>query len=328
MQIKPILIIAGEPNSVFLEIFFKCLKKEKYKSPLILICSQKLLRSQMNYFKFKKKIKSLDPSKLKYIKLDNNSINLIDVEYKFKKVFNKVSKKSKKYIEELFSIGCKIIKSNYTNKLINGPISKKHFLNKKFLGITEYLSTEFNAINTGMLIYNKNLSVSPLTTHLPIKKISNSISKNLIIKKIKLINSFYKKNFSTKPKIGLLGLNPHCETSGNFSEEEIFIKPALKVLKNLKIKVSGPLSADTAFLRQNRKKYDVIVGMYHDQVLTPLKTLYEYDAINITMGLPFLRVSPDHGPNEKMVNKNLSNPTSLHKALQFLDKNWLKQKKV
>ena len=78
------------------------------------------------------------------------------------------------------------------------------------------------------------------------------------------------------------------------------------------------------------KKYklDVIVGMYHDQVLTPLKTLFEYDAINITMGLPFLRISPDHGPNEKMLGKNLSNPLSLLKAIQFLDKNWLKLKKV
>jgi len=75
------------------------------------------------------------------------------------------------------------------------------------------------------------------------------------------------------------------------------------------------------FLKKNRKKFDVIVGMYHDQVLTPLKTLFEYDAINITLGLPFLRISPDHGPNEKMLGKNLSNPLSLLKAIKFLDKN-------
>ena len=75
------------------------------------------------------------------------------------------------------------------------------------------------------------------------------------------------------------------------------------------------------FLKHNRKKFDVIVGMYHDQVLTPLKTLFEYDAINITLGLPFVRISPDHGPNEKMLGKNLSNPLSLLKAIKFLDKN-------
>ncbi|MDC0167738.1 4-hydroxythreonine-4-phosphate dehydrogenase PdxA, partial [Candidatus Pelagibacter sp.] len=85
--------------------------------------------------------------------------------------------------------------------------------------------------------------------------------------------------------------------------------------------VSGPYSADTSFLKNNRKKFDVIIGMYHDQVLTPLKTLFEYDAINITLGLPFDRISPDHGPNEKMLGKNLSNPLSLLRAIQFLEKN-------
>ena len=74
------------------------------------------------------------------------------------------------------------------------------------------------------------------------------------------------------------------------------------------------------FLKDNRYKFDVIIGMYHDQVLTPLKTIFEYDAINITLGLPFLRISPDHGPNEKMLGKNISNPTSLIKAINFLDK--------
>ena len=84
-------------------------------------------------------------------------------------------------------------------------------------------------------------------------------------------------------------------------------------------KVSGPFAADTIFLKNNRKKYNVIVGMYHDQVLTPIKTLFEYDAINITLGLPFFRISPDHGPNEKMIGKNKSSPLSLVSALDFLD---------
>ena len=85
--------------------------------------------------------------------------------------------------------------------------------------------------------------------------------------------------------------------------------------------ISGPYPADTIFLKENRKKFDVILGMYHDQVLTPIKTLFEYDAINITLGLPFIRISPDHGPNEAMLGKNASNPLSLIKAITFLDKN-------
>ena len=89
---------------------------------------------------------------------------------------------------------------------------------------------------------------------------------------------------------------------------------------NNKINVKGPFPADTIFLKNNRKKFDVIIGMYHDQVLAPIKTIFEYDAINITIGLPFLRVTPDHGPNEKMIGKNISNPISLIRSLEFLDK--------
>ena len=135
-----------------------------------------------------------------------------------------------------------------------------------------------------------------------------------------MINSFYIKKFNKKPKIAILGLNPHCESVHHFDEDEKIIKPSVKYLNN-KYNLSGPFPADTIFLRENRKKFDVIIGMYHDQVLTPLKTLYEYNAINTTLGLPFVRISPDHGPNESMLGKNKSNPTSLLKAIQFLDKN-------
>ena len=172
-----------------------------------------------------------------------------------------------------------------------------------------------------MLIYNNKLSVCPLTTHLPIKLVTKKITKSLIQNKLKIINNFYINKLKFKPNIGVTGLNPHCESISSFNEDEEIIAPAIKFSKKKGIFVSGPYPADTIFLKQNRVKFDVILGMYHDQVLTPFKTLYEYDAINITMGLPFLRVSPDHGPNEKMVNKNSSNPTSLYRALDFLDKN-------
>ena len=171
-----------------------------------------------------------------------------------------------------------------------------------------------------MLIYNKELSVCPITTHQPIKSVPTSINKKKIYKKIVLINDFYKTYFGFKPKIAITGLNPHCESIDDFNEDEKILIPIVKKLKK-KYFVTGPFPADTIFLKKNRKKFNVIVGMYHDQVLTPMKTLFEYDAINITLGLPFMRISPDHGPNEKMIGKNKSDPTSLIKAINFLDKN-------
>ena len=119
-----------------------------------------------------------------------------------------------------------------------------------------------------MLIYNKGLSVCPITTHEPLKKVTEKITKKKIIEKIKLINYFYKKYIRKIPKIAVTGLNPHCESTDKFNEDLRIIKPTVNYLKQLNLKVSGPFSADTIFLKQNRKKFDVIVGMYHDQVLT------------------------------------------------------------
>ena len=320
MNYSPILIVSGEPNSVFLELFFKVLKKDKIKSPIILISSKKLLTLQMQKLEFKKKIKLLQISKLKSYKLDNKTINLIDVKYNPGKAFEKISKKSNIFIKNSFNLAFQIIKKNNIHKFINGPISKKQFLKNKFLGITEYISEKFQANNTCMLIYNETLSVCPITTHLPLKLVSKKINKKIISKNISLVNNFYEKKFNIKPRIAILGLNPHCESVHKYNEDEKIIKPTIQYLKN-RYNVSGPYPADTIFLKDNRKKFDVIIGMYHDQVLTPLKTLFEYDAINITLGLPFIRVSPDHGPNETMLGKNLSNPLSLSRAIKFLDKN-------
>ena len=320
MNYSPILIVSGEPNSVFLELFFKVLKKDKIKSPIILISSKKLLTLQMQKLKFKKKIKPLQVSKLKSYKLDNKTINLIDVKYNPGKAFEKISKKSNIFIKNSFDLAFQIIKKNNIHKFINGPISKKQFLKNKFLGITEYISEKFQANNTCMLIYNETLSVCPITTHLPLKLVSKKINKKIISKNISLVNNFYEKKFNIKPRIAILGLNPHCESVHKYNEDEKIIKPTIEYLKN-RYNVSGPYPADTIFLKNNRKKFDVIIGMYHDQVLAPLKTLFEYDAINITLGLPFIRVSPDHGPNETMLGKNLSNPLSLSRAIKFLDKN-------
>ena len=138
-----------------------------------------------------------------------------------------------------------------------------------------------------------------------------------IIFQVKKIYEFYKIYLKKEPNIALTGLNPHCETLDKFSEEERILNPAVKKLKQNNIKISGPFPADTIFLKKNYMQYDVIVGMYHDQVLAPLKSLYGFDAINITIGLPFIRITVDHGPNNKMIGKNLSSPISLIEAIKF-----------
>jgi len=317
---KPIIIVGGEPNSIFLEIFFKSIKANSFKSPLIIIVSKKLLQEQMTKLGFAFKINDIDSKFKNFSKLNNKKINLINVDYDFKKCFEKISSKSNKYINKTFLIALKIMHTNKFSKFINGPISKKYFLKGKTLGITEYLAKKTKINKFAMLIFNKNLSVSPLTTHLALKYVHKKISKKKIYTQVSLINDFYKKKFNKLPKIAITGLNPHCESNFQNSEEDKIIIPAIKKLRLRNTNINGPFPADTIFTKSLLKNYDVIIGMYHDQVLSPMKALFNFDAINITLGLPFTRVSPDHGPNYSMLGKNLSDPKSLTQALKFLDK--------
>tara|TARA_B110000037_G_scaffold6719_1_gene7213 strand:- start:51 stop:1010 length:960 start_codon:yes stop_codon:yes gene_type:complete len=317
-NVKPILIIAGEPYSVFLELFFKI---KKTKKVIILLVSQKLLKMQMKKLNYNYKINVLQAKNINFDNLRKNQINIIDIEFNFKKAFDKITSKSNPYIEKSFKVALELLKKYKFSGVINGPISKKHFLKGKSLGITEYLAKKtLTKNNVAMLIFNKKLSVSPITTHLALKDVHKHITKSKIYEHVKLITEFYKKNFNKVPKIAITGLNPHCESNFKDCEEDTIITPAITNLKKKKFLVKGPFPADTIFMKENLRDFDVIVGMYHDQVLSPIKTLFGFDAINITLGLPFIRISPDHGPNSKMLGKNASNPKSLIKAITFLDK--------
>ena len=319
MKTKYILIVLGEPYSTFSEIlgkyFFK--KKKLTKKKIIIIGNEKLFKEQLTILKYKLELNQIkDHGEAK-----NNIINIINIDFKFNKTFEKISTKSNKYIEKSFEKALKILKS-LKNKafLINGPISKNTFLQKKYLGITEYLSKKTKSNNEVMLIYNKYLSVSPVTTHIPLKYVTKKINKKKIINNVKKLDNFYKKILNKKAKFAILGLNPHCETIDKFSEEKKIIEPSIKYLRKNNINVKGPFPSDTFFLKKNIKNYDVIIGMYHDQVLTPIKTLFNFHAINITVGLPFVRISPDHGPNSQMLGKKVSDPSSLYCAMQFIEK--------
>ena len=319
MNFKPIIIVAGEPNSIFFEIFLKIINKNEFKCPIILIASKNIILKQSKILKKKISFNLINESDVIENQYKLKKINLINVDFKQSQAFSKISSKSNKYISLCFDIAINLLRESISNKLINGPISKKTFLKKKFNGITEFLAKKTNVKKFAMIIYNKNLSVCPLTTHIPVKYVSKKINKLEIINKVKLINKFWKEQFGKQVKIGMTGLNPHCESIDNYNEDINIISPVIKKLKKLKYNVEGPLAADTIFLKNNRKKFDLIIGMYHDQVLTPIKTLFEYDAINITIGLPFIRVSPDHGPNESMLGKNKSNYLSLLNSIKFLD---------
>jgi len=317
MNFSPIIIVAGEPQSIFLEIFFKATKK-KIRNPIILISSKVILKKNAEKFKKNLKLNELDKD---FSNIKKDKINLVNVNYdKFSFSKKKITNISNLYLKKSFNKALEIIKKKGCSGFINGPISKKSFLKGKYKGITEYLAKKTNSKNPVMLIYNKKLAVSPLTTHMPISKVSKNIKKKDIIIKIKKIDNFYRKYLKKRPRFAITGLNPHCESFEKENKEKKEIIPAIRFLKKNRINIIGPFAADTIFLKDNVKKFDVIFGMYHDQVLGPMKTLHGFDAINITLGLPFIRISPDHGPNVQMLGKNKSNPKSLIESLLFLKK--------
>ncbi len=262
MNTKYIVIVLAEPYSVFSEILGKYFsKKIKSKKKIIIIGSINLLEDQLKELRYKidlNEINNLSEASL-------NKINIININFEYKKVFTKISSKSNDYIENSFKKSLQIILQKPKDFiLINGPVSKKSFLKKKYLGITEYLSKKTNSKNEVMLIYNDKISVTPITTHVPLKKVVKKVTKDKICKKIIEINNFYKNRLKRKVKIAILGLNPHCETTDKFSEEEKIILPSIKFLRKNRINIDGPFSADTFFLKKNINKYDVAVGMYHE----------------------------------------------------------------
>jgi 4-hydroxythreonine-4-phosphate dehydrogenase len=310
-------IIAGEPNSINSEIIAKAWKNKKNKKNFFIIGNYSLFKKQINKIGIKLPISKINTAR--DVK-DNKKLNILDVPLKSKSIFKHGNTATKNYVFKCFEIAHNLASSKKIKGFINTPINKKIFSNK-YLGVTEYLASKNNVKHKEvMMIYNKKLSVVPLTTHVEIKKITGKIKLSLIKTKILTLHNSYFKLFKKKAKIVILGLNPHNSENRQNSPENKIIKPAIKILNKLNVNIKGPFPADTVFNNQKKLNYNVIVGMYHDQVLAPFKALYGFDAINITLGLKYLRISPDHGTAQDIVGLNRANPQSLISAINFLNK--------
>ena len=206
MNTSPILIVAGEPYSIFSEILFKTFKKNKFKKPIIVIGSLKLLNDQMNFLNYKIKFNVIDKNFINK-DLKKNSLNLINIEFKYKNIFKNISTGSYFYNNKCFELAIRLMKTKKFCGLINGPVSKKHFLKGKFLGITEFLAQKTKSKNFVMLIFNKKLAVSPISTHIPLKNV-HKLSQKKNCKSCQTNKKILQKIFQKDPKIAITGLNP------------------------------------------------------------------------------------------------------------------------
>tara|TARA_B100000963_G_C22574080_1_gene647517 strand:+ start:562 stop:1494 length:933 start_codon:yes stop_codon:yes gene_type:complete len=305
---KKICIVYGETKSINAEIIFKSISKinKSLKKKIFIIGNFKIIKKQLADLNY-----SLQLNKIDDLSKFSKKIDVLHIK----------DNRKKDYILQCIDIAHNLAIKKKINGFINCPVDKKIF-GGKFNGMTEYVSKINNTKkNEIMMIYNPSLSVVPLTTHIKLNKVTSSISLKKIIIKITNLNKYFKSLFKFKPKIAVLGLNPHNSEYDRNSEEVKYIIPALKKLRKMNIYVEGPFSADSFFQKRNLKKYNIVVGMYHDQVLTPFKTIFNYDAINITLGLRYIRVSPDHGIGANIIGKKVANSQSMFKAINFLNKN-------
>tara|TARA_Y100000589_G_scaffold210217_1_gene198295 strand:- start:354 stop:1316 length:963 start_codon:yes stop_codon:yes gene_type:complete len=214
-----------------------------------------------------------------------------------------------------------LVKENKVAALCTSPINKDVLSSGTrfpFLGHTEFLAYLDSIEHPVMMLASSKLKVVPATIHIPIKEVSNRLSIVSLTKTIKTTNEAMKEKFGvTEPVIAVSGLNPHAGENGKlgFEEKEIII-PTIQNLKN-SINIIGPLSADTMFHSSARAKYDVAITMYHDQALIPLKTIGFEEGVNITLGISFVRTSPDHGTAFDLAGQNLADETSMINAIKM-----------
>ena len=316
---KKIIIVGGDPNSINSELIYKSWKKldKSLRNRIYIISSYSLLKAQFKKLKYKIKLKKIKDIHKKNLE---NELKIIDVNLRFKNPFKIPYKSSSNFILNSLNFGHKLALKKEISGFINCAIDKKLLVKSK-IGVTEYLASKCKIKNNTevMLIKNDKLAVCPITTHINIREISGKIKKELIITKVKTIDNWYKKKLKKNPKIAILGLNPHNAEMRKDSEEKKIIIPAIKKLRRLGFNIKGPLVSDTIFIN-DYKKFDVIIGMFHDQVLTPFKTLYKFNAINITLGLKYLRVSPDHGVAVDIIGKKRANYASLLNCIKFINK--------
>lgn len=311
---KPIFVSLGDPSGIGPEVFIKAIKNPKIAqnlSRIILVSSPKVIEQSIRTIGIQQKINLI--SDIKNAK--HNSINLLNVDGCKEFILGQPKNNNSAFIINCLSIAADLAHT-YSASLVTGPLNKsiiqQHIQN--FTGHTEFLKYKFNASEVLMLMTNGNLHLGIITTHIPLKDVSKSISKKLIKNKYRLLHNGLIDIFKVlSPRIAVLGINPHAGESGTIGEEEQnIILPAIKELQQEGYDASGPISADIVF---TKTKYDGVLSMYHDQALPVLKTIDFYKTVNITLGLPFLRVSVDHGTAEDIAKNYTANQDSMTEAL-------------
>lgn len=314
-KLKKILITLGDPSGIGPDLLV-ALAYKKFQAQISIIGSSKVLLERANLLK-----KKIFLNNKEQTHKGNGSLKIIDIDFPSKILPGKPNKKNSPTQLYILKTAVELLLKKQFDALVTLP-SNKQILSSEdisFSGHTEYISKICKVQNPVMMLANDKLKVALVTTHHALKDISSLITKDKLKNTIKILNLDLKNKFKIKaPKIIITGLNPHAGENGEFgNEEKNIITPVIKELNKNNFSLTGPVSADTVFVKENIKNFDAFLAMYHDQGLAPFKALSFGKGVNITLGLPFVRTSVDHGTAYDIVGTKTVNPSSFFEAIKM-----------
>lgn len=313
---KPLLISSGEPAGVGPDL---CLALAAYELPIVILGDKNLFIQRARELDLDLNFVDYQPNKP--LKNKTNQLTVLSLACAEKVVSGKLNPANSSYVINMLSLATDKCLTGEFSALVTAPVHKA-VINQAgipFTGHTEFFAERCQVETVVMMLACESMKVALVTTHLPLSKIASSLNTSLIYKVIEQLNSSLQRDFGIKnPQIFVAGLNPHAGESGYLGFEEIeIINPALTNLKNKGINVYGPFPADTMFTGANLKKADAFVAMYHDQGLPVLKYAGFGTAVNITLGLPIIRTSVDHGTALELAGTGLAEKGSLLAAVNM-----------
>lgn len=317
---KPLIgITCGDVNGIGPEIIIKTLSDNRildHCTPVV-FASNKVINfyrksipdTNLNYQQVKD-LSRPNPKQVNILNCWDEDVNITPGE---------LTETGGRYAVKSLLAAAEALKKNEIHGLVTAPLHKKNIQSEKFnyTGHTPFLRDKFNSPEGLMVLFANHFRVALVTEHLPISAVSGKLSKEIISKKLNVLHASLKRDFGIdKPKIAVLGLNPHAGDEGLIgNEEETLIRPVIKEAKQNNWLVTGPFSADAFFGRYYHERFDAVLAMYHDQGLIPFKTIASGDGVNFTAGLPVVRTSPDHGTAFDIAGKNKADESSFRQSL-------------
>ncbi len=316
-HIRRIVLTPGEPAGIGPDLCLK-LAQQSHRDELVFIADPNLLNQRAQQLGLEIQIDIFDPESDATGSI-SGQMKVMPVNLASPVIPGKLNPDNALYVLETLDAASELVLSGKTDALVTGPVQKSVINDAgiAFTGHTEYLAKHANVTQVVMMLAVPSLKVALATTHLPVTKISSALTPNHLENVIHILNQSLKNDFGIKqPDILVCGLNPHAGEGGHLGNEEIdIIQPVIDKLITEGIKLTGPVPADTAFIRPNIEKYDAILTMYHDQGLPVLKHLGFGEAVNITLGLPFIRTSVDHGTALSLAGTGTADDRSLRYAI-------------